>query len=47
MSAWVKEKDGKRYFSIEVTEVVEVDDQPKAAFGQQTREPINDADIPF
>ena len=47
MSAWVKEKDGKRYFSIEVTEVVEVDDQPKAAFGQQTREPINDAYIPF
>ncbi len=47
MSAWVKEKDGKKYFSIEVQEVVEVEDDPKPAFGQQTREPINDADIPF
>jgi hypothetical protein len=47
MSAWVKEKDGKKYFSIEVQEVVEVENDPKPAFGQQTREPINDADIPF
>ena len=47
MSAWVKEKDGKKYFSIEVQEVVEVEDDPKPAFGQQTREAINDSDIPF
>ena len=47
IAAWVKEKDGKRFFSIKVTEVVELDEEPKASFGQQTREPIDDADIPF
>ena len=46
MSAWVKEKDGKRFFSLKVTEVVELDDGPKAAFGN-TRPAIDDGDIPF
>ena len=46
IAAWVKEKDGKRFFSLKVTEVVELDDEPKAAFGN-TRPAIDDADIPF
>jgi len=47
IAAWVKEKDGKRFFSLKVTEVVELDEEPRAAFGQQTRAPINEGEIPF
>lgn len=45
MSAWVKEKDGKRYFSIEVTEVVELD-EARPTVNHSTRV-IDDSEIPF
>lgn len=44
LSAWVNEKDGKRYFSIKVNEQVQND--PKAA-SSNTRPAVDDADIPF
>jgi hypothetical protein len=46
MSAWVKEKDGKRYFSIEVQEVIEIDDQ-QSSQPVNSRPPIDDGEIPF
>ena len=46
IAAWVKHKDGKPYFSIEVTEVIEVEDEPNPTMVGK-REPINDSEIPF
>tara|TARA_B100000900_G_scaffold304494_1_gene263092 strand:- start:267 stop:518 length:252 start_codon:yes stop_codon:yes gene_type:complete len=46
MSAWVKEKDGKRYFSIEVQEVVEIDDN-QSSQPVNSRPAIDDGEIPF
>tara|TARA_Y100001973_G_scaffold46900_1_gene69876 strand:+ start:1425 stop:1664 length:240 start_codon:yes stop_codon:yes gene_type:complete len=43
MSAWVNEKDGKRYFSIKVNEQVQ-DDQTSTSQG---RPAILDEEIPF
>ena len=43
MSAWVNEKDGKRYFSIKVNEQVE-DEQSSTGQG---RPAILDEEIPF
>ena len=43
MSAWINEKDGKRYFSIKVNEQVE-DEQSSTGQG---RPAILDEEIPF
>ena len=43
LSAWVNEKDGKRYFSIKVNEQVQ-DEQPSTG---QSRPAIQDDDVPF
>ena len=43
LSAWVNEKDGKRYFSIKVNEQVQ-DDQPSIGQGSPK---IMDEEIPF
>tara|TARA_R100000654_G_scaffold48341_2_gene74503 strand:- start:1016 stop:1267 length:252 start_codon:yes stop_codon:yes gene_type:complete len=46
MSAWIKEKDGKRYFSIEVQEVIEINDH-QGTQPSNTRPAIDDSEIPF
>jgi hypothetical protein len=47
LAAWVKQdKDGKKYFNIEVTEVFETEDEPNLNMDGK-RESIDDADIPF
>ena len=46
MSAWIKEKDGKGYFSIEVQEVVEIDDN-QSSQPVNSRPAIDDGEIPF
>ena len=43
LSAWVNEKDGKRYFNIKVNEQVQ-DEQPSTGQG---RPAIPDEEIPF
>ncbi|MHC4834438.1 MAG: hypothetical protein ACYTCN_00550 [Planctomycetota bacterium] len=43
LSAWVNEKDGKRYFSIKVNEQVQ-DEQPSTGQGSPR---IMDEEIPF
>ena len=45
VAAWVKVKDGKRFFSLKVTEVVESDEASPTV--NHSTQVIDDSEIPF